>query len=278
MSLHRTQLGLCISASLLVLALTAGGCRGGQQQFLPRRLPGFTNRGEQPRQPEAVRLNDEQTLDVQLAMARTLEQQGDLERAEAMYRALNEQHPNQPAVQHRLAIICDRQNRFEEGEQLFQAALVQNQNDATLLADYGYSLYRQKRWSEAERMLRRAIASRPGERRAHNHLGLVLCETDRQVEALKEFARAGCTQGEAHMNAALVLTMNDRFEEARHQFRMASTAGVASPETAARAQHLDRMLSDGGVEESTVTLVGGTASASVAEPSHSKAGRALLAP
>jgi len=248
------------NAWLLVslMLLSVGGCQSVRDRFFASRTAQRPARAQLHLHEETPKLTAAQTLDVQCAMARALEQQGDLQRAEAAYRALNERAPHQPAVLHRLAIVCDRQQRPDEAESLFRSAIDLDKTNAELMVDYGYFLYRHDRISEAEAILRSATAIQPGNRRAHNHLGLVLCRMDRTEEGLQEFARGGCSRAEAHLNLAVVFTLSDRFEEARHQYRLATALGLPDAERAEQAQRLDAILAEAGVTSTDVDLVSGT--------------------
>lgn len=261
---------------LLAAALSSSGCRGTQNWLSRKKEHSPPQELLAVAKTDRVTLSDEQTFDVEFAMARTLEQQGDLTRAERAYRALLERKHDRPYVFHRLAVVCDRQNRFQDAEQNFKRAIALEPRDSVLLADYGYSLYRQRRWVESEQYLRQAVANDPADSRAHNHLGLVLCQVERRDEAIGEFLRAGCTEAEAHVNLALVLTMNDRFEEARHEYAIASQIGVSSPEAIERARQLDKLLAQAGVLPASVSLASGTQSLPEASPSSSHVGRSRV--
>jgi Flp pilus assembly protein TadD len=247
MSPHRVAVSRTLAASIILIsALALLGCSGwGARPFGGRtatRLP-------EPRPALGERsggITEDQAFDVKLAMARTLERQGELEQAEAAYRALRAARPNDPTAAHRLAVVCERQGKFDESDALFRTALAGSPSDATLLTDMGYSLYRRGRWTDAEDALRKALALQPSDRRAQNHLGLVLCQTGRRDEAIAAFRKAGCTEAQARMNVALVLTVNDRFDEARAEYAAAQAVDPRSTEAAARGALLDRLLAEAG--------------------------------
>ncbi len=185
----------------------------------------------------------EQTLDVQLAFAQTLEQQGDHERAAAAYKKIMQQHPKCGEAVHRLAIIQDQANRFDESRPLFQKALKLQPGTPEIFCDLGYSQYLQRLWIQAEMNLRQAIAIQPEFKRAHNHLGLLLAQTDRRDEALAEFKRAGNTMVQAHMNCAVALLVNDRLAEARQEYEIALESGPLPEELEARMAQLGHVIS-----------------------------------
>ena len=118
------------------------------------------------RQSVAKAPTPEQSLDVQLAFARTLEEQRDPEQAAAAYMKIMQQHPKCSEAVHRLAIIRDQANRFDESRTLFQKALKLQPGRPEIYCDLGYSQYLQRRWTQAEMNLRQAIAIQPEFKRA----------------------------------------------------------------------------------------------------------------
>jgi Flp pilus assembly protein TadD len=92
----------------------------------------------------------------------------------------------------------------------------------------GYSLYLQRRWGEAEMNLRQALALKPSHSRAHNNLALVLAHGERLDEAFAEFRKAGCTEADARVNMAFVLTLERHWPEARRHYERALAADPSS--------------------------------------------------
>jgi Flp pilus assembly protein TadD len=250
----RHACGACLLALLGVL----GGCQLGPKPA------GVSARKPTPHVPPAAEprkpTTSEQTLDLQLALARTLEQQGDLPRAAELYQGISVQYPKDGTAVHRLAILEDRQGEFDRSAELFKKALKLQPGNADIFCDLGYSLYLQQRWAEAEMNLRQALALAPDHRRAHNHLGLVLAQEGRRDEAFAEVRKAGGTSAEAHMNLALVLSMNDRLEDAREEYEIALEEGAVPEELRVRLADLNREIARNGAPEtrsSPVTLTGG---------------------
>lgn len=190
----------------------------------------------------AAESTEEQTLDLQLALARSLEKQGDLQRAADLYQGISSQHPKDGRAVHRLAIVHDQQAQFDKSAELFRKALKLQPGNPDIFCDLGYSQYLQQRWSESEMNLRQALALAPEHRRAHNQLGLVLAQLDRRTEALAEFRKAGGTAAEAHLNTALVLSMNGRLEDARREYEFALEEGAVPDELHARLAQLDQEI------------------------------------
>lgn len=188
-----------------------------------------------------VRLKDKQKLDIQLALARTLELEDNLAAAELTYREILAESPKHAVATHRLAVVLDQQKRFEESSELFLKALKLSPGNPSVFANYGYSLYLQHRWAEAERNLRQAIELNPQDQRSHNHLGLVLAQTGRVQDAVDEFRLAGCSPAESHANAGMVLELNEQYREAREQYALAVDAQPELEPIADRVAMLDRL-------------------------------------
>lgn len=184
----------------------------------------------------------EQALDVQLALARTMEQQHESDQATSIYQNIIQRHPKCGPAVHRLAIVYDQAKRFDESGPLFKQALKLQPGNAEIYCDLGYSEYLQRRWAESEANLRQAIQLQPEFLRAHNHLGMLLARTDRRDEGIAEFRRAGCTQTQAHINCAVALIFNDRPAEAREEYELARQSGPLPKELEGRVAQLERLL------------------------------------
>src|SRR5262249_56804428 len=103
-------------------------------------------------------------------------------------------------------------------------------------------LYLQRRWEEAEAALRHALALEPGHSRAHNNLGLVLAQAGRPEDALASFRSAGCTEADAHVNLAFVLTLQRRWDEARGYYERALALEPASAPARTGLRQLDTLV------------------------------------
>jgi Tfp pilus assembly protein PilF len=166
-------------------------------------------------------LKGPQVADIQVALGRSLERRQENEQAMDAYSQALKQDPNCGDAALRLAILYDRQGRFKESEQFYRRALAAKPGNVEIFCDRGYSLCLQHHWAEAEMNLRQAIALQPNHARAHNNLGLVLAHTNRTEEALAEFRRAGCNEPDAQTNLAFVLTLDERWAEARNHYEYA---------------------------------------------------------
>lgn len=168
--------------------------------------------------PTASRLTGSQVSEIQVSLCRTLEQQGQLERAREGYRKILEADPKNATASWRLAVVHDRLGELDKSEPFYRQALEADAKNVDLLADYGYSLYLKRRWAEAERILSEARKLEPKNARVQNNLGLLLAQTDRPEDALAAFRRGGCQEAEAQSNLGLVLAMNGRDEPASKAF------------------------------------------------------------
>lgn len=235
--LNQKRAVISLGRSLVVLAILAGCKTSGDKS-----PPQATAPGALLSDPTPVSLNDNQKVDVQLALGRTLARQGEQEKAMNVYRQILESHPGQPEALHRLAVLYDRQGLFEQSDSLFQQAMAARPGDAELFCDLGYSLYMQGRWPEAEMNLRQAIAIRSDHWRAHNNLGLLLCRKGELAAAAEEFRQGGCKPEEIRLNLAFGLSLEKRFAEAEQQCREALAINPSSEKAQARMQEVRRLL------------------------------------
>jgi Flp pilus assembly protein TadD len=164
--------------------------------------------------PPVPPISKRQQLEGKFALARTVEQAGELDNAIAAYTGILKTDPKFAAAHHRLAVVFDKQGRFEDADEHYRQALHSEPRNAELLADYGYCLYMRGQMPEAEDALRKAIAASPELARAHNNLGLLLARTGRVDEALDQFGAARCTPSEARANVALGLMLEERWPAA----------------------------------------------------------------
>jgi Tfp pilus assembly protein PilF len=178
------------------------------------------------------RVTRRQAADVQIAMARSLEESDQLAEAEAGYREAIKHDSKRADAHHRLAVLCDRRADFKESERHYASAIKLDPKNAEILCDRGYSFYLQRRWADSEENLRQALAFEPRHPRSHNNLGLVLARQGKRDEALVEFARAGCDPSDAQTNLGLVLALEGNFTESAKAY----TAALASKPKSAVAQ------------------------------------------
>jgi Tfp pilus assembly protein PilF len=207
-----------ILMALLVLCLA--GCQQWSSMLRPSSKVALARKSASDTS-DSSEVTKEQKADVQIAMAHSLERQGQVEQAIKAYQDALVQDKNRTDVYHRLAVIYDKKGDRENAQKYYAKALQKRPKDAELLADFGYSCYLHRRWDDAERSLRHAIELDPQLTRAHNNLGLLLAHNGHPKEALPEFAKAGCSEAEAHANLGFALSLNDDWKQARREFELA---------------------------------------------------------
>lgn len=247
-----SRAGPCL---LLAAAALIAGCRSGTNPSARLTLASFLPESRSAR----ASTTEERAIDMQLAVARSLEREGTLDRAASIYRYILEVQPKNAEAAHRLAVVYGRQGRLQESLELFDGAARRRPNDADLSCDRGYTLYQLGQIADAEREFRRTIEIAPEHARAHNLLGLLLAQRGAREEAFGEFHLAGCSEGEARLNLAFALTLAERFPDARLEYDRAAQAGAAPDRVASGSRLLDR-----GLPEETAST--GTAIRRVAGP------------
>lgn len=230
----------------MVLVTFMAGCTGPSKK---KHTP-IANHSSYPTAPSA-----EQTLEVQLAFARTLERQGDLDQSENAYRDVLNRYPDQDIAIHRLAVIADQRQRYKESAELFQQALQRQPENPDLFCDIGYSFYLQHLWTEAEVNYRHAVSLHAHHERAHNHLGMLLAQTDREKEAIAEFRLAGCSETESHLNLALALTNCKKIAAAREQFQHAQYVSPGSKQVEEKITRMEELLAQADPENASVPSI-----------------------
>jgi Tfp pilus assembly protein PilF len=193
------------------------------------------------RSEERSKLRPSQTADVQIAFAKTLERQDKDEDAIRVYKEAVKNDPSRADAHLRLAVLHDKSAKFAESAAYYQKALAASPGDPEVFCDKGYSLYLQRKLPDAEAALRQAIALKPDFPRAHNNLGLVLGHARRSSEALAEFRKAGNVSQDAHLNLAFVMTLDERWDEARKEYNVALAIDPASEPAKTGLKELDRL-------------------------------------
>jgi tetratricopeptide (TPR) repeat protein len=208
-------------------------CLAGCEHFEESRAPWFGDSG--------AHLSPRQAADVQVALGRSLEKQGQVDQAMNAYHEAIRRDPRRTDAYWRLAILHDEEGHFKESAELFRKALRTSAGNADIYCDMGYSLYLQRRWAEAEMNLKQALVLKPDHARAHNNLGLVLAHSDRVEEALAQFRKAG-PEADAQVNLALALAMDGRWPEARDHYRAALAANPRSAAAESGLRQLDYLV------------------------------------
>jgi Flp pilus assembly protein TadD len=183
-----------------------------------------------------------QQADLQISLAKVAERQGNLEGAEAGYRAALKRDKSRADAHLYLANLCTLNGDYRQAEDRYRKALEANPGNADVFCDMGYSLYLQRKWDGAERNLKQALAIQPAHRRAHNNLALVLAHAGRSEEALAEFRKAGNSPTDSHLNLAFSHSLERRWQAAREECRLALATNPSSEIAKSRLRELDHAI------------------------------------
>ncbi|SIT49603.1 Tfp pilus assembly protein PilF (fragment) [Paraburkholderia ribeironis] len=148
---------------------------------------------------------------------------GRLVEAEAAYRQLLSIDPTHADALHLLGAIELQRGQPGKAELLILAALA-HRRDAVFMTDLGVAFRCQGKHAESEAAFRKALDLKPDLAEAHNHLGILLAQTQRAVEAEVAFRRVldlRPDSGEAWNNVAQTLSEAGRLVEAEAAFRHA---------------------------------------------------------
>ena len=251
------SLGVIAAAGL---ACASAGC----QQLGALRPSWFDNPRKAPPAPAAPvepKLSRKAQTERKFALARSLEQSGQLKQAVVAYEMVLQADDKHARAHHRLAILRELDGQADKADEHFQAALKQEPRNPELLCDYGYSLYLRGQLPLAEQQLRAALAAAPEHARAHTNLGLIQARTGRMAEAVASFQAAGCHPASARANTAFALMLEERWNEAREQLEAALAYDPASPLLRDRLQELDAVIAKAAALGPAVAPAGHTAPA-----------------
>jgi len=153
-----------------------------------------------------------------LQSALTLQQQGKLAEAEALYREILQSQPDHLDALQLLAAIAGQKRNFTYAIELLDRALNIDPHHLSSLNNRGVALQEMKRNEEALLSYDRVIAIKPDYAQAYSNRGVALKDLKRYEEALTSFDRAVELKpdyAEAYSNRAVVLQELKRYEEAR---------------------------------------------------------------
>jgi tetratricopeptide (TPR) repeat protein len=250
--------GVGLLAALIALGPFAG-CR-----HLGRRSADEPEARSTAWRREKQLVSPRQAADVQFALGRSLELQGDAEKATLAYKETVRRDPSRGDAYLRLAILSDRQAKFQDSAAFYDKALAARPGDPDVFCDKGYSLYLQNKLPEAEVALRQAIKLNPELSRAHNNLGMVLAQRGRSEAALAEFRHAGGSTAAARQNLAFALALDGRWAESSGQYNLALAADPKLEAASAGLRQVGRIAANTKLAEAakTDTAVARTAATS----------------
>jgi Tfp pilus assembly protein PilF len=190
----------------------------------------------------AAALTGAQQADVKIALGRSLEKSGDLDRAIACYTDAAEKDPTRFDACLRLALLHERQGRLADSREWYRKAMALQPNNADIYCNLGYSCYLHGEFMKAGQALGHAIELSPDHARAHNNLGLVLGRLGKTDDALAEFAKAGCSNADAHVNLGYCLMVEGDAVSARQQYEIALQLEPNSAAAKRALQNLNTMV------------------------------------
>jgi tetratricopeptide (TPR) repeat protein len=157
------------------------------------------------------------TMPPALAAALAAHQKGALADAEAGYRAVIREQPDNPDALHLLSILCLQQGRAEEALPVIERVIELVPDAADAHGNMGSALQALERFSEAVQAFRTAISFAPDAAHHHYNLGNTLrADGDKQgaVQAYREAIRCAPDLVQAHSNLATTLSELGLFDEA----------------------------------------------------------------
>ena len=131
-------------------------------------------------------LNVQQTLQTAIQH----HQAGRLQQADAMYRVLLEQHPDQPDALHFLGVIAYQTGKLPTAIELIRRAVVLRPNYADAFSNLGNALKDFGQLDGAIIAFQRAVDLAPKLAEAHNNLGIALRDQGHADQAIAAFSQA----------------------------------------------------------------------------------------
>ena len=136
------------------IAATFSGC-GSLDHGSPQPRTSWSSKGRRERVTRA------QEADLQIAFGRVAESEGNVEEAEAAYRAALKRDKSRGDAHLHLANMLTLKGEYRQAQDEYQKAIEANPGNADVFCDMGYSFYLQHKWDDAQRNLRQAIAIQP---------------------------------------------------------------------------------------------------------------------
>ena len=183
----------------------------------PRRFRYKVSRAQQKKEQQAAQLL----------------QQGDLEKAETLYRSLLEEEIISYSVFEKLSYICYMQGRMKEMIPLLRQAIAINPNHAEDYSNLGIALYDQGDVEAAIEAYRQALTIKPDYPEACYNLGIALRDHGDLQDAVEAYRQALAIKPdypEAHCNLGLALEDQDDLQAATNAYRQALAIKPDYPE------------------------------------------------
>ena len=181
-------------------------------------------------QDEATR---ELSLDEAVALANLLQRNGQLDEADALYRAVLEKAPHHADALHFAGVLAHRCGRHDEAVALIERGLALAPDRADCYNNLGIVLQSAGRLDAAVAAYRRAIGLDPRHANAHSNLGVLLRANGRPLDAEASYRTAievDPGHADAYTNLGILLNGLKRTEEAVACFCKAITLRPRHPD------------------------------------------------
>jgi predicted TPR repeat methyltransferase len=182
------------------------------------------------------------------------QRKGDLDAAEAAYRAILDDEPDQPDALHFLGLLHFQLGRPEEAIALIRRSIDRNPANPSALTNLGNILKLVDRRDEAARAYMAAIQVDGNHADALNNLGLLVREADefpKAIELFRQAVGADPNHPEAWHNLGISLMLTGRKEEAAEAFETSLGLGET---TRAQSNWLAQVLMSLGRRESALRV------------------------
>ena len=130
------------------------------------------------------------SLEKDLAKAKSLHDQNDLEKAKAIYLALFNAHPNDTRVLTALGAVCLKQENIDAGIKWLNASLAVDPSQVAALSNLSVALLKKHQYKAALEKVDLAISLNPDFADAYSNRGNVMTKLERLEEALKSYDTA----------------------------------------------------------------------------------------
>jgi Tfp pilus assembly protein PilF len=213
-------------------------------------------------QPAAPALTEQNFAGVQVAMARSMERDGDLHGAQSTYQAAIRNDPQNVAALHRLALVQEKLGEGDAAEDLLLQAAKLAPGDPEIVCDLGYCYAVRENAAKARMCYEQALKLKPDFSRAHNNLGILLARQGDDENAARHFSAAGLTAAETRTNLGFAHMKRQQWQRADAQLQLA-LQGQPGME---KAQSLAVILNHLTREDKVRTVAASEAAPAVAAP------------
>jgi uncharacterized protein (TIGR02466 family) len=156
--------------------------------------------------------------------AQTFHKEGNLCKAEQIYRAILEKQPKHTDAYYNLGVIMHTLGKLKEAEKYFQKAIELKPDFAEAYNNLGSSLFELGMSNEAEISFRKAIELKPDFAEGYLNLGFALYKLDQPLDAIVNFKKALEFKPNlviAYIHLGLVMNKLTKFNEAETFFKKA---------------------------------------------------------